>query len=78
MQVLKDFINETKVVELDRNIKLKTADIRKNYRIKLPDAIIAATAFVYDLSLVTHNYKDFENINGLKIIDPYKIKSPEY
>lgn len=72
LQVLKNFINETTVIELDRNIKLKTADIRKNYLIKLPDAIIAATAFVYDLSLITHNYKDFENISGLRIVDPYR------
>ena len=72
LQILQNFINETTLIELDKEIKLKTADIRKNYRIKLPDAIIAATAFVYDLSLITHNYKDFENINGLKIIDPYR------
>lgn len=69
---MQNFINETTVIELDKNIKLKTADIRRNYRIKLPDAIIAATAFVYDLSLITHNFKDFEIRNGLKIIDPYR------
>ncbi|MCF0056736.1 PIN domain-containing protein [Dyadobacter sp. CY356] len=59
-------------IELNKDIKLKTADIRKNYRIKLPDAVIAATAIMYDLSLITHNYKDFENIGGLRIIDPYR------
>ncbi|MEO6686660.1 MAG: type II toxin-antitoxin system VapC family toxin [Dyadobacter sp.] len=71
LRILQNFINETIVIELEKDIKLITADIRKNYRIKLPDAIIAASAIVYQLSLITHNYKDFENIKGLKIIDPF-------
>ncbi|MBK8704770.1 MAG: PIN domain-containing protein [Saprospiraceae bacterium] len=34
--------------------------LRKQYKIKLPDAIIAATALVYDLTLVTRNISDFQ------------------
>ncbi len=45
--------------ELERPIKLKTADIRKQHKIKLPDAIIAATAIIYDLILNTRNTKEF-------------------
>lgn len=36
----------------------------------LGDSIIAATAVVYDLSLVTSNSKDFKSIEDLKIINP--------
>ena len=71
LDVLHNFINDTLVIELEQSIKLKTAEIRKAHRIKLPDAIIAATALVYDLTLPSRNVSDFSNINGLKIINPW-------
>jgi predicted nucleic acid-binding protein len=66
LQLLADFINDVTIFELEKAIKLKTAEIRKTNRIKLPDAIIAATALVHDLTLVTRNVKDFDQIRGLK------------
>jgi hypothetical protein len=48
MEVLHSFINDALVIELEQPIKLRTAHIRKQYRIKLPDTIIAATALVYN------------------------------
>lgn len=73
VEVLHNFINDALVIELEQPIKLKTADIRKVHRIKLPDAIIAATAIVYDLTLISRNVVDFSNINGLKIINPWEM-----
>ncbi len=69
--LLQKFINDSTVIELDKEIKLKTADIRKHYRIKLPDAIIAATAIIHNLTLLTRNFKDFENISELICINPW-------
>jgi predicted nucleic acid-binding protein len=40
---------------------------------KLPDAIIAATALVYDLTLITRNTSDFKNMEGLKVINPFDL-----
>ena len=57
------------MLELEQPVKLKTAEIRKAHKLKLPDAIIAATAIVYDLTLISRNVPDFKNINGLKIMD---------
>lgn len=37
------------------------------------DALIAATALVHDLTLVTRNSKDFESIDGLCILNPFVI-----
>jgi len=37
------------------------------------DNIIAATAMVHGLTLVTNNEKDFSNIRGLKTINPFRI-----
>jgi predicted nucleic acid-binding protein len=73
LEVLRDFISNTLVIELERPIKLKTADIRKEHKIKLPDAVIAATAVIYDLILITRNVSNFKNILELKIIDPYNL-----
>jgi predicted nucleic acid-binding protein len=53
LEVLHNFINDALIIELEKPVKLKTADIRKTNRIKLPDAIIAATAIVYDLTLLS-------------------------
>jgi len=67
----KKFIAKSNVIGLDNDVKLKTIDIRKNNKIKLPDAVIAATALIYDLELITRNVKDFENVAKLKIKSPW-------
>ncbi len=71
LQVLQNFIYDSLVIELEQPIKLKASDIRRNHKIKLPDAIIAATALVYNLTLLTRNISDFEGINEIKLIDPW-------
>jgi predicted nucleic acid-binding protein len=73
IEVLHSFINDALVIELEQPIKLRTADIRKQYNIKLPDAIIAATALVYNLTLITRNSSDFKNIEGLQVIDLFNL-----
>jgi predicted nucleic acid-binding protein len=70
----KQFIARANVIELYNNVKLKTIDIRKSNKIKLPDAVIAATALVYDLELITRNVKDFESIAELKIKNPWNLQ----
>jgi hypothetical protein len=72
-EVLHNFINDAMVIELEQPIKYKTADIRKKHKIKLPDAIIAATSLVYELILVSRNVSDFKNINGLQLINPWDV-----
>ncbi len=71
LEILYKFIEAAIVFELERAIKFKTVDIRKVQKIKLPDAIIAATALIYDLTLITRNTKDFRGIEGLKVINPF-------
>jgi predicted nucleic acid-binding protein len=50
-----------------------TIEIRKEYRLKLPDAIIAATALVFDLVLLSRNTSDFSKVNGLQVVNLYDI-----
>jgi hypothetical protein len=58
---------------MDDAIVDKTIEVRSLYKIKLPDAIIAATAIGNGLVLVTRNTKDFKDIEGLEVIDPYGL-----
>ena len=66
----KTFVDGSTILGLDDAIVNKTIALRKLYPIKLPDAIIAATAIVFNLVLITRNLNDFENIVTLKCIDP--------
>ena len=65
------FINDCEVIELEQAVKYKTAEIRKQHRVKLPDAIIAASALVYDLVLISRNISDFNSIKYLQLINPW-------
>lgn len=54
-------------------IAAKTIEIRQKYKTKLPDAIIAATALVHNLTIISRNTADFKNIEGLKVLDLYNL-----
>ncbi|MBK8721663.1 MAG: type II toxin-antitoxin system VapC family toxin [Saprospiraceae bacterium] len=72
-KILSDFINDATVLDLTINVVEASISIRKKYKTKLPDAIIAATALVYDLVLISRNISDFKNIVGLQVIDPHSL-----
>ncbi len=71
--LLADFISDAIVIDLTTDIVDRTILLRKKHKIKLPDAIIAATALVFDYTIITNNEKDFANIKSLKVLNPYKI-----
>lgn len=73
IQIIQQFIADAIVIELESDIKTKTAEIRKAHSLKLPDAVIAATALTYNLSLITRNKSDFQKIKNLVVIDPFTI-----
>ncbi|WP_425571141.1 PIN domain-containing protein [Olivibacter ginsenosidimutans] len=56
-----------------QEVKEETIKIRRRYSIKLPDAIIAATAISHKLTLITRNTKDFSAIKGLKSVNPFAL-----
>ena len=45
--------------------------LRQQRKMSLGDAIIAATALEYRQTLITRNVKDFEWVEGLKVVDPF-------
>jgi len=62
-----------RTIELKTAIVEKTIELRKRYKIKLPDAIKASTPLVENLILLSRNEKDFTGIPELKFKNPYKI-----
>ncbi len=57
---------------VDEKVALAAADLRAALRksgqgIEMPDGILAATASVYDLVLVTRNVRHFRNVPGLAV-----------
>ena len=55
----KAFLNLATVYALDRPIAEQTIHLRQQYKTKTPDAIIAATALVHGLTVITQNTEDF-------------------
>ena len=67
-----EFLQESRVIYIDDEIASRTIELRKKHSIKLPDALIAATALAGGYILVTRNEYDFKNLE-LKIYNPFRI-----
>lgn len=70
-RITEQFVADLYTLPLSDKIVHQTIAIRKIRKIKLPDAIIAATALAHDCALVTRNVSDFSAIEGLKVINPF-------
>ncbi len=56
----REFLENFKIIEIDQEISEEGVRIRQKEKIRLPDALIAATAQVHHCLLVTRNLKDFD------------------
>jgi len=73
-RLLVNICNELPVISISEAITDATIDLRMNHKIKLPDAIIYATALVEGLPLLTNNIDDFKKLgNKVKLIDPFNL-----
>lgn len=72
-QDLTDFMNLSTTHQLTHDVIEQTIQLRKQKKIKLPDAIIAATALVHGFTLLTRNTKDFYHIDGLDCVNPHEL-----
>jgi toxin FitB len=64
---LEDFFHGADVIDLTTDIVDRAISLRQARKLSLGDAIIAATAIEYGLTLVTRNHKDFAHIKGLEL-----------
>ncbi len=70
--LIENFIDDSIILPISDEIVVKTIEIRRKYKTKLPDAIIAATAIIYNCKLITRNENDFRKIEELSFINPFK------
>ena len=60
-------LNSCFIIEINLQIKKIAIDLKQKYKLKLPDAIIAATAIHYDLPFISSD-ADFKSIKELDLI----------
>ena len=72
IQITQSFINNARILGMEESVILEAIQVRKKYKIKLPDAIIASTAIVNNLAIITNNVSDFSNIKKLEVINSFK------
>jgi len=69
-EFIREMIEVFRILFIDQKIAVMAIEIRRKRRIKLPDAIIAATAKALNLYLVTRNIDDFEKVD-IQIANPF-------
>lgn len=70
--LLETFFSQIEIIDLSPKIVEQVITIKQANRIKLPDAIIVATALVHDCSLVTRNISDFKHFTEIALVNPYE------
>lgn len=66
------FLSFSNVLGLDDQVVEKVVELRRNSAVKLPDAVIAATAIIGKLILVTRNAGDFTGL-GVTLYNPFDV-----
>jgi len=64
-KIIISFINDCILIDINREIKNHTIEIRRKHGIKLPDAIIAGTCEYLNVPLLTAD-KEFGRLNELQ------------
>lgn len=71
---LESVFDELQLIQINGAVLRATIELRQQKKISLGDAFIAATALLYGLELVTRNEKDFRDIPGLTVVNPFLEK----
>ncbi len=68
----KKLIEHANIYSIDDAVANKTIELKRKNKIKLADAVIAATALVNNLKLATRNVDDFKVIEGLEVVNTFE------
>ncbi|MGA0558771.1 type II toxin-antitoxin system VapC family toxin [Larkinella sp. VNQ87] len=73
-QTIRKLLTVAEIIPLvDLTIIEKAILVRRETKLKLPDAVIAATALIRDLTLISRNEKDFARVSGLTLLNPHSL-----
>jgi predicted nucleic acid-binding protein len=64
-----------RILPLDDAVTARAITLRQEQKMDLADAIIAATALVHNMPLVTGNVEDFRHITALRVVNPFSTAS---
>jgi predicted nucleic acid-binding protein len=67
MKRVKELLTQCIIVEINADIKTKCIEMVRLKKLKLADGIVASTAVIYDLPLITAD-KQFSRIDELNLI----------
>jgi toxin FitB len=73
-QLLEAFFKVATVLPLSDDVLIEATKLRQLRKLTLGDALVAATALVYNRTLVTRNDKDFVWIPNLTVMNPFDLK----
>jgi predicted nucleic acid-binding protein len=71
---LPDWFNR-RIIEIDSEVMLEWGKIRARTKktLTFADSIIAASSIVHHMFIVTRNVKDFDEIDGINLINPWEF-----
>ncbi len=67
---LRQILGSLREIQLDSEIAERGGELKRHSGVATPDALIAATALVHNLSLMTRNVRHFERVPGLVLCAP--------
>ncbi len=74
LQKIVDLLDDVQVLPFDQGCavqfgKIRGGLLREGISVPTADLMIASTAMIHDLTLVTHNTADFQSVPGLRLED---------
>jgi toxin FitB len=75
-QYFEQFFQVAQVLPISQDVLNQAVILRQQKRMTLGDAIIASTALVYGLTLITRNTDDFRWITQMRLCNPFESDKP--
>lgn len=67
----KKLIETARIYPVNEAVATRAIELKRKTRIKLADAVIAATAIEQGLNLATRNTEDFKAVEGIVVFNPF-------
>ena len=68
MAEMQQLLTSVVIFPLESRLAQLAAALRRQYHLKPPDSVVAATALLTRTTLVTRNIRDFQGIDGLSLL----------